>query len=61
MRTGCAAETMMVASLEELFRERDWMLLLTTVLAEVVADPEEKKVSVTGGETGFQLAEKGIS
>ena len=61
MGTGCAAETMMVASLEELSKEGGRVLLSTTVLAEAVVDPEEKKLSVTGGETGFQLAEKGIS
>ena len=61
MGTGCAAETMMVASLEELSKEGGRVLLSTTVLAEVVVDPEEKKLSVTGGETGSQFAEKGIS
>ena len=51
----------MVASLEELSKEGGRVLPLAVAPAEVEVDPEEKKLLVTGGETGFQLVEKGIS
>ena len=56
--TGFEAETMMVASLQELLVEGGLMVPPVAVLTGVTeADPEEKKLSVMGGEAGFQLAE----
>ena len=52
---------MMVVSLEELSEEGGRVLPLAVAPAEVEVDPGEKKLSVTGGETGFQLVEKGMS
>ena len=59
MGTGWAEDTMMVASLEELSKEGGRLLPLVVAPAETEVDPEEKKLSVTGGETGLHPVEKG--
>ena len=59
MGIGWAEDTMMVASLEELSKEGGRLLPLVVTPAETEVDPEEKKLSVTGGETGLQPVEKG--
>ena len=61
MGTGWAEDTMIVASLEELSKEGGRLPPLVVASAETEVDPEGKKLSVTGGETGLHPVEKGTS